>query len=400
MPPVLSVHRIIAVGVAVFFVLLLLFSAFHQGVTPIQTLKDTANSAAERICTSGSDHDAPLLGDVPFSQGIHSLYKSIRHSVTAKTYQDPTGRQFTLPDKEPAWTSPLGSKILIVDMDTRIPTGDNELWNPTTMDYASLDASKGGQMVSAAFMNHFLYSQIHGYDYKFFAAKSLKDHHDTWIKPHVLYDLLHSYQFVVFIDADATIQHLELPLEWLFNKWGIGHATTIAMPIDTEEVVNGDQHISTDSKGKVVLNTGFIVTQALPLAFEMLDAWRKCTTGARWKDCKQWATQWSHEQRAFSEYVRYDFNPHGNIVEIPCDDAMGFPGIVENNPRVISNCTGQFVRHQTIGKEATKTNAGNALMQSMAELMQKALIQEKARYWIADDKINIGSFLKIFQKRD
>lgn len=48
MPPILSTHRMVAVAVAVFLVLLLLFSAFHQGVNPIQTLKDTAHSAAER----------------------------------------------------------------------------------------------------------------------------------------------------------------------------------------------------------------------------------------------------------------------------------------------------------------------------------------------------------------
>lgn len=255
-----------------------------------------------------------MFGDGEFSRTIHRLYKAIRHPVTGKTYRDPTGREFTFPEEKPVWTKPLGTKVLIVDMDTRIPNGDNELWNPTTMDYASLDAHNGGQMVSAAFMNHFMYSQIHGYDYKFFAAHHLKDHHDTWIKPHVLYELLHSYQFVVFIDADATIQHLDLPLEWLFNKWGIGAKTTIAMPIDTEQILNGDRTASSDSKGKVALNTGFIVTQALPLTFEMMDAWRKCTTGERWKDCGHWAQEWSHEQRAFSEYVRYDFNPDGNIV--------------------------------------------------------------------------------------
>lgn len=135
--------------------------------------------------------------------------------------------------------------------------------------------------------------------------------HDTWIKPHVLLEFLDQYKFVVFIDADATIQHLELPLEWLFNRWNIGHETSIAMPIDTRQFINGNENTSGDSKGRTTLNTGFIIAQSLPLTFEMLDAWKTCPEGKRYPECGQWANVWSHEQRAFSEYIRYDFN---NIV--------------------------------------------------------------------------------------
>jgi hypothetical protein len=199
-------------------------------------------------------------------------------------------------------------------MDTRIPNGPNELWNSTTMNYEALDASKGSQMVSASLMNHFLYSQIHGYDYKFYAARHLKHRHDTWIKPHVLHELLHYYKFVVFIDADAVIQHLELPLEWLFNKWGVGPETTVAMPLDTRQILNGDRNASMDSKGNVELNTGFVVAHGTPLTFKTMAAWRDCPEGKRYEGCKHWAKHWSHEQRAFSEYIRYDFNPNNNIV--------------------------------------------------------------------------------------
>lgn len=139
-------------------------------------------------------------------------------------------------------------------------------------------------------------------------------HHNTWIKPHVIDELLHSYRFVVFIDADATIQHLEIPLEWLFNRWGITNNTSIAMPIDTRQILNGDENASCDSKGKVTLNTGFVVAQALPYTFEMMNAWKTCTNGLRYPNCGTWKKEWSHEQRAFSEYIRYDFNPNNNIV--------------------------------------------------------------------------------------
>jgi hypothetical protein len=267
-------------------------------------------------------------GHAGFGNDIFKLYQPIRHPLTNKVYVDQTGREFNLLD-QPTWVEPLGKKVLILDIDTRIPDNDNELWNPKTMDYEKLDASQGGQMVSAAFMNHFLYSQIHGYDYRFFAAKHLEKLHDTWVKPIVMMQLLHSYQFVVFIDADATIQHLELPLEWLFNKWHITPNTTLAMPLDTEQILNGDPKASSDSKGKVVLNTGVVVAQASPLTFETMKAWRHCPEGQQYPDCKTWAQNWSHEQRAFSEYIRYDYNPNNNIVvSMPALEPRYFVAVV------------------------------------------------------------------------
>lgn len=117
-------------------------------------------------------------------------------------------------------------------MDTRPANGSNQLYDTESkLNWETMDAKEDGGMVSAAFMNHFLYAQIHGYDYRFFQAQHMEGYHDTWIKPHVINEMLHSYKFVVFIDADATIQHLELPIEWLFNRWGIGPKTSIAMPI-------------------------------------------------------------------------------------------------------------------------------------------------------------------------
>jgi hypothetical protein len=77
---------------------------------------------------------------------------------------------------------------------------------------------------------------------------------------------------------------------------------------------------------------------------------------------------------------------------------MGFPGIVENNPHILSNCTGQFIRHHTIGKEHTKTSSGNALMQSMAELMQKELLKNKEEYWISEESPSY--FLAKFEHQD
>lgn len=61
--------------------------------------------------------------------------------------------------------------------------------------------------------------------------------HNTWVKPHALLDLIPSYKFVVFLDADATVQHLEVPVEWLFNRWGITPETSISMARDVMQVL-------------------------------------------------------------------------------------------------------------------------------------------------------------------
>lgn len=116
------------------------------------------------------------------------------------------------------------------------------------------------------------------------------------------------------MDADVTVTHPEVGLEWLFNHWGIKANTSIAMPWDQKEM-RGNDTISTDSQGVLVLNTGFVLVQNNPLSMEMLEAWRDCPTEKRYKGCAHWKENWSHEQRAFSEYIRYDFNPDGdNIV--------------------------------------------------------------------------------------
>jgi hypothetical protein len=105
-----------------------------------------------------------------------------------------------------------------------------------------------------------------------------------------------------------------VPLEFLFNRWDISpNKTSIAMPVDTRQLSDdGEVNISTDSKGNVVLNSGVVVLQNLPYTHEILQAWAECTSEKRYPGCGQWKGRWSHEQRAFSEYIRYDFNPQGD----------------------------------------------------------------------------------------
>jgi hypothetical protein len=263
----------------------------------------------------------------------------------------------------------LKKRILVLDIDTRVPTGSNEILNPSTLDWNSLEMS-GGQLVSNAVMNHYLYAQVHGYDYKLYSARSIPDHYNTWIMPHVLHELVPHYDFVVAMDADATVSHLEVPLEWMFNRWGITR----------------NKSISTDSHDLRVLNTGFVVAQNLPLTLDMLAAWKDCTSETRYPGCGRWKEEWSHEQRAFSEYIRHDpeFNVSAeSIVGISCDDAVGWPGFKEDVHRdyPITECNGNFVRHHTLEKSKTKESSAESVMQAVSRILQVAVQQNLREVW-------------------
>jgi hypothetical protein len=329
----------------------------------------------------------PRSSKPPLRDILVVLFDSIRVDAKDPGYRDSTGKYFE-GGKETIWTEPLGKKVLIVDIDTRVPTGENGILNPDTLDWESLEMSGGG-LVSSAVMNHYLYAQIHGYDYKLYSARHIADHYDTWIMPHAFHELVPSYDFVVAMDADVTVSHLEIPLEWLFNRWGISRTTSMALPWDTEEMRNNES-ISTDSQGLRVLNTGFVVAQNLPTTMDMLAAWKDCTSETRYPGCGRWKQEWSHEQRAFSEYIRYDFNrTPETIVSIACDDAIGWPGFVADAdlPYPISDCNGNFLRHHTLRKSKVKESATVSVMQAMSQILQKAVLRNQRELWYVEPEV-------------
>lgn len=151
--PAVSPHRIAALGVGLFFVFVFIYSAasIHHGKNPVQQIKDTASDAASGAATY-------FKGEEPTQSELFvKLYESVRTNVSAPTYKDPSGQEYKINEHGPWWKKPLRNKILIVDIDTRVPDGENELWNKERMDWPNLDAKKDGGMVSASFMNHFMY---------------------------------------------------------------------------------------------------------------------------------------------------------------------------------------------------------------------------------------------------
>ena len=119
-------------------------------------------------------------------------------------------------------------------MDTPLPTGGNQLFHQDPkLDGGHLEMLSGGLVHSHGISNHYLYAMIHDYDYTNFQALNIPEHNPTWIKPRIIKDLLPDYDFVVFMDANVIVPHLEVPFEWMFNRWGIVRVNQLLIVVGT-----------------------------------------------------------------------------------------------------------------------------------------------------------------------
>lgn len=192
---------------------------------------------------------------------------------------------------------------------------------------------------------------IHGYDYKFIQSPNYSDRWGTWVKVSMIKEALKTHDFVVFMDGDAVFHYPHLPVEWLFNLWGLTKQTLVAMAMDPNKDFN------MDSQGRVLLNTGFIIAQQSGRTQEMFEAWESCPQDTRYVNCSKWTNQWAHEQSAFGNYVRYDFNQPEDIKSLPCAEANGYPEASD------TGCGGDFVRHYWLAKKLTIKALQDSVMQ-------------------------------------
>ncbi|KAI1016324.1 hypothetical protein LB503_010220 [Fusarium chuoi] len=243
------------------------------------------------------------------------------------------GYIYEVPKENENWAKPLGKKLLILDVDTRLDKGPGAVMNDSALDYKEMKGRTGG------IMNHYLYAMIHGYDYKFVRAPDYPKRHQTWVKVPMIREALKSHDFVVFLDADAEFMYPQVPFEWLMKLWNITDQTLLALANDPDSPRNRDE------KGKVMQNTGFMIAQQSNRTQELFDDWEHCPGEKKYKGCARWANDWAHEQAAFSNYVRYSYNQSQDIGTIPCMDGNGAPYIGDKT------CGGVFIRHHWFRKD-------------------------------------------------
>ncbi|KAF2009432.1 hypothetical protein BU24DRAFT_414763 [Aaosphaeria arxii CBS 175.79] len=287
------------------------------------------------------------------NEALQILFAPTKLEPTAKSVR--SGEDvFELPEN-PRYTKPMGNDILILDLDTR-PLESTEEYKKGKFEWRDLNH------VSAGVFNHYTYALIHGYDYKFIKASNFEDRHATWIKPSALANQIKNYKFIVFLDADATFRFLHLPIEWMLNYWDIKPKDAITMAKDPWDPAS--PQYNSDRFNRTYTNTGFMIVQNNKKIQEILKAWHECPDDTRYKECSQWKTPKFHEQSAFGEYIRYDYED--DIKELDCKEANGFPGVE------ISNCTGHFVRHYWFDKSLVKMDYRDNIMQALTLPIQKA----------------------------
>lgn len=206
---------------------------------------------------------------------------------------------------------------------------------------------------------------IHGYDYRLIQAPDYPDRHGTWVKVPFVREALKSYEIVVFLDNDAIFRHQQLPLEWVMSYWNITKDSLIAMAGDPDSEHNQDQF------GRVLQNTGFLVAQQSERTQEMFADWEDCPTGKLKKhaECVRWAYDWAHEQAAFGNYIRYDYDRADDIRWIEYMDANGPDG--------------WFVKHDWFKK--------NAPIDSLYEKYSDDFISQLERYFRNEKKLHIDA---------
>lgn len=289
---------------------------------------------------------------------VQTLFADIKIKPHTPVVRHGVDDELTLPEN-PRYTEELGKNVLVLDLDTR-PL-DSKAFKEGRYNWRALNH------VSAGAFSHYMYAMIHGYDYKFVQAPNFKDRHATWIKPSAIGNELKKYKWIVFLDADATFRYMHLPIEWLLNYWEIRPEHSITMALDPWEPEN--PQYNSDRNNRTLTNTGFMLVQNNPHTMEILKAWHECPDDTRYDGCSYWknSTHKFHEQSAFGEYVRYDYENY--IKELPCAEANGFPGVK------VSQCEGRFIRHYWFEKSLVKQDFANNMMNAFSLPIQRHFAQ-------------------------
>jgi hypothetical protein len=295
--------------------------------------------------------------DASIGEVIRLLYQNLKVAPTEPFIREPNGSHISLPPN-PRYKKTLGSDVLILDLETR-PLKSTEEFNRGEYDWRNINHVSGG------IFNHYTYALVHGYDYKFVQAHEFEDRHATWIKPSALANHIKDYKFIVFLDADAAFRFLHVPVEWMLNHWDVKPHHSFVMAKDPWSAK--EPQYNSDRFNRTYTNTGFMIVQNNEQTLPILKAWHECPDDTRYANCSQWKQPRFHEQSAFGEYIRYDYEQ--NIMELECGEANGFPGVE------VSNCQGKLIRHYWFDKSNVKIDFRENIMQALTLPIQNIFAQ-------------------------
>lgn len=367
LPPTSTRSPLFALAVSAGFVLIFTFGFLAWQSPPRMTF----TTEHEHITSSpASDHvKSPAITDI-----IPLLYSSLTIAPAEPTFSYiDEGNNLTklvLPPK-PRYKKKLGKDVLILDLETRSLPSEKD-FEKGEFHWKKLNHVSGGVF------NHYAYALAHGYDYKFIKAAEFEDRHATWIKPSAFANQINDYKFIVFLDADATFRFMHLPLEWLLNYWKIEPHHSITMALDPWDPMHPEGN--SDRFNRTLTNTGFVIVQNNANTQGILKAWHECPDDVRYQGCSEWKGPKFHEQSAFGEYVRYDYEKY--IYELPCAEANGYPGVRQ------SHCEGRFIRHYWFEKSRIKGDFSDNMMNAITLPLQR-IFAENTHGVVHEQKENV-----------
>ncbi|KAF2755431.1 hypothetical protein EJ05DRAFT_540169 [Pseudovirgaria hyperparasitica] len=296
---------------------------------------------------------------IPFDEMIRQLYGTRKIDMTASLFTDEDGKVHRIPGR-PRFKTPLGKRLVILDIDTRPLDEEGELFSSVEWDWKKV------HHLSAGMVSHYMYSIIHGYDYLNIRSPVYEDRHPAWGKVLMTQHALKEHDIVVFLDSDAILRYPELPMEWLMNYWNIRKQTPISM--SSEPNLDRDK----DDKGNPGHNNGFMIVQNIAKTYEIFKNWAECPEETRYEGCEKWKWKHNREQDAWSNYLRYEYEE--DVQVLPCIEANGYPEATE------TGCTGTFLRHHWLHKELTKEVWADNIMEAWAPAMHKYFSDHQKDY--------------------
>jgi len=198
----------------------------------------------------------------------------------------------------------------------------------------------------------------HGYDYRRVVAPLIPGYHKTWVKIVHFYDMLHKYDIIVCLDPDVYMRDPNTSIEFLFSRYNFTENSSLLMVPDPNSKNNQD------SKGRPALNMGFIIARSNNLTKQIFKELALC--GDTIPGCEKWKFEWSHEQRAFSEYFRDRFKVGSELIVAPCADLNGFE---ESR----SGCYGTFVLHVWTAKKSMKERLKKLMIHNLMSLLEEKM---------------------------
>jgi hypothetical protein len=355
--------------------------AVPPGIPPPLTAeqkKEKSRNYYEKM-TNNSKVQSPVR-DVAIGIALQQLFQPILVDPASPEFQVQDGDVYSIADaKHPIFTKSLGKRICIVDIDGRSFDGQNEAFSELPINIPTLTGGTSG------ILNHYLYAKIHGYSYYYIkTTPAPKGRGQVWEELRATLELMETdaCDYIFSLDTDAVFVHLELPVEWMLNRWNMTdqHAITLSIDPDTpirktddqiERSWHGWTKFNRDDYRRVWANPGVSVLRNSPIAREMLRDWWSCPEDhERYPRCERFIKEWPAEMSAFANYIRYEEKYKDTINEIACQEANGFP-------QMRTECVGLFIKHFTTSKDLIKSGMLQSLQRGMTNVIHQSMFDTK-----------------------